>query len=629
LSRRRKLHLIGSVVLIAAAAVIILRDPPPDVSTATLPATLVLTDRHGAPLREHRRRSGERCLPVELDAMSPAIKASIIAAEDKRFRQHPGVDLLAIARAALDNLVNGRIVSGASTLTWQLARMARPQQRTFLNKLREALWAVQIERCTGKDALLAAYLNRVPFGGTLYGVEAASHAYFGKPAAALDWAEASLLAGIPQSPSRFRLDRNPAHALRRRDYVLSRLAADHPLLADTAPRITETPDVGSHSAPFLAPHFCELILATQSAPTGGGPLRTTLDLPMQQAAESVVASFAGNLRGAGIDGMAVVVLDVRSSAVRVMIGAPDFFAPGSGQINGATALRSPGSTLKPFIYTEAFDRGLLTPAAMIGDSPAIYRQYTPSNFDRQFRGMVSAHDALALSLNIPALEITRQIGQARIYDRLRDAGLGRSWKEPERYGLPLAIGAVSVTLLDLVNTYGSLAREGLYTGYRLTEDCPQAPPRRLWHAGAAFMTASILRDAAWHAGNADVHADTQGVPFALKTGTSNGYRDAWAVAYNPEFVAGVWIGRTDGAGHADLIGVQTAVPVCSAVFRTLYASGTPGPWYAPPGDIASREVCADSGRPPSPRCIRRHVADYLPGVSDHIPCSTCTAIAAR
>jgi penicillin-binding protein 1C len=628
MTRRAAMGIGGTAVMAmtaVTAAFLAYRDPPPDVSAASLPATLVITDRRGTPLREHRRRSGERCLPVSLDAMSPAIRCAMIAAEDKRFARHAGVDPVAVARAAVDNLGAGRVVSGASTLTWQLARMARPQPRTLVNKLREALWALRIERYTGKDDLLATYLNRVPFGGTLYGVEAAARAYFGKPASALDWAEASLLAGIPQAPARFRPDRRPERALHRREYVIGRLVACNPDLAATAPRMAEIPEIHFNSAPFLAPHFTGLIIATHPAPASGAPLRTTLDLPMQQAAESAAMPYAQRLGSAGIDGLAVVVLDVRSSAVRVMIGSPDYFAAGSGQINGALALRSPGSALKPFIYTEAFERGLLTPATLLSDAPAVYRDYTPSNFDRQFRGSVSAHDALAMSLNIPALELTRQIGLERVYNRMRDAGLGKTWLEADRYGLPLAIGVAGVTLLDLVNAYAVLAREGLYTGYRLVEDTPPDTPRRLWHAGAAYMTATILRDAAWQAGVTDVHADTQSAPFALKTGTSNGYRDAWAIAYNPEFVTGVWIGRADGAGHADLIGVQTAVPVCAAVFRTLYPAGMAGPWFTPPADVAVREVCAVSGRPPTMHCLRRHTADWLQGVSDARPCELCHA----
>jgi penicillin-binding protein 1C len=608
-----------------AAAVYAFLDPPPDVSAAALPATLVITDRRGTPLREHRRRSGERCLPVSLDAMSPAIRAAMIAAEDKRFHEHAGVDPVAIARASLDNLRAGRVVSGASTLTWQLARMAQPQPRTFRNKLREALWALRIERRTGKEELLSAYLNRVPFGGTLYGVEAAARAYFGKPAAALDWAEASLLAGIPQAPARFRPDRRPDRALHRREYVIERLIASNPDLVATAPRMVEIPEIHFNPAPFLAPHFTGLIINTHPAPASGAPLRTTLDLPMQQAAESAAMPYAQRLGSAGIDGLAVVVLDVRTSAVRVMIGSPDFFAGDHGQINGALALRSPGSALKPFIYTEAFERGLLTPATLLSDAPAVYRDYTPSNFDRQFRGSVSAHDALAMSLNIPALELTRQIGLERVYNRMRDAGLGKTWQEADHYGLPLAIGVASVSLLDLVNAYAVLAREGLYTGYRLLEDSPADAPRRLWHAGAAYMTSTILRDAAWDAGVTDVHADTQSAPFALKTGTSNGYRDAWAIAYNPEFVTGVWMGRPDGGGHADLIGARSAVPICAAVFRTLYPPGTAGPWFTPPTDVATREVCAASGRSPTAHCLRRHVADWLPGISDARPCGICHA----
>lgn len=608
---------------LAAGLVAGLPDPP---ALEPLPHGGILADRNGAPLRELPHSSDSRCLPVSFEAMAPAMRAAMVATEDRRFYRHPGVDWRAILRALFDNLRCGRIVSGASTIPWQIVRMAHPRPRTVLNKAREAIAALRLDAEYSKEELLTHYLNRAPFGGNLVGVEAAARAYFGKPAAALDQAEAALLAGLPQAPSRFRPDRHLDAALRRRRYVLERLRATGLLEPAAVRAAAAVPEITPTPRPFLAPHFCDLILARHPVRNRRAPLRTTLDLDMQRRAETLVADHAERLRADGIDGLALVLLDVRTGSVRALVGSPDYFRAPAGQVNAAIALRSPGSALKPFFYTEAFDRGLLTPDETLEDRPLRYREYRPENFDRDTRGSVRAREALAQSLNLPVLRLTERLELDRMVRTLRSLGLGADWRPPAHYGLPLALGAAEVRLLNLVNAYAVLARRGEFLPLRLREDAAIPPPRRIWLEASAWMTSDILRAAARGTlAQSGVAVDERSMPpLALKTGTSSGYRDAWCLAYNPEFAIGVWVGRTDGGAHPDLIGARVAAPIAAGLFQRLYPAGR-GPWFPRPDGVKRRRVCARSGKLPGPACAACISADFLPGISSIAPCPDCRA----
>ncbi len=618
----RLLPVLATVLVFAGLAALFLAGP--ESVLEGLPYGGILTDCNGVMLRELPHPSDVRCLPVTGTEIAPAMRVAMVASEDGRFYRHSGIDPHAILRAIFDNLRYRRIVSGASTITWQIVRMAHRRPRTYANKIREARAAVRLDARYDKDELLTHYLNRAPFGGNLIGVEAAARAYFGKPASALDYAEAALLAGLPQAPSRFRPDRHLPAALQRRRYVLQRLRATgfaDPNAIEAA--ATAIPEITPAPRPFLAPHFCDLVHA-RIPDTTGQRIRTTIDLDLQRIAEQIVASHSGSLVAGGIDGLALVILDARSSAVRALIGSAHYFGLPAGQVNGATALRSPGSALKPFVFTEAFDRGLLTPDEILDDRPLRYRDYRPENFDRRTRGSVTAREALAHSLNLPVLRLTELLELERLYRNLQTLGLGRDWREAAHYGLPLSLGAAEVCLLDLANAYAVLARAGEYLPLRLLESDPAPLPRRVWLAESAWLTTEILRESARLTLGQSGWADTdRSLPaMALKTGTSAGYRDAWCLAYNPDFVVGVWVGRTDGAGHSDLVGALTAAPIVAAVFRSLYPAGR-GPWFARPAGVGQRRVCAHSGRLPGSDCGVHVLADFIPGVSGIAHCSGC------
>ncbi|MCF7838694.1 MAG: penicillin-binding protein 1C, partial [Candidatus Marinimicrobia bacterium] len=579
--RRRGIVALATGGLLAAAGWGALRGAPfPAARLAQYPAAVVLTDRRGEPLRVRLGVNDLDCRPSYVPAPGHWIVRALIAAEDQRFWSHPGLDGLALLRAVRQNVSAGRRISGASTLSTQVIRLVQPRRRTLAAKVIEAFRALQMEQRYSKLDILAQYLNRAPFGGNIVGIEAAAWRYFGKQAADLSLAEAALLAGLPQAPSRLRPDRHPAAARARQAYVLERMQAGGEISAGEA-RLALAQPLAIRQAhyPFRAPHFTDWAGVPPGLPPGA-PAVTTLDSDWQRLAEEVLER---RLAGRAITGGAIVLLDVRTGAVRALAGSPDYAAPDGGQYNAALAARGAGSTLKPFVYALALDQGRLSPHSMLRDVPRHYRDYDPTNFDPVFRGVVSVREALVLSLNLPAIEAQDRVGQPRFLQLLRRLGLTTLSRPADHYGTGLVLGNGEVRLLDLVNAYACLARGGAYLPVRAFEALPPPAPRRLFSPEACWLITEMLsgderaQDATGHA------ADVRLPRLAWKTGTSAGRRDAWTVAYNPEVVIGVWVGNLDGARSDWLVGRQAATPMVWDIFRRLYPDNQ-GPWFArPPG----------------------------------------------
>lgn len=615
-ARSFRFCLAGAAAGLLALAVYAL--PFPREELDRYPASRVLTDRAGQPLRVWLGPRDLDCRPSYEPEPGDWIAQAIVAAEDQRFWEHPGVDVLALARAVRQNVTARRTVSGASTLSTQVIRLLQPRRRHLGTKLVEAFRALQLERACDKRAILAQYLNRAPFGGNIVGIEAAARRYFGKGAADLSLAEASLLAGLPQSPSRLRPDRHPQRARVRQRYVLERMRACGFITEqERADALAQQVAVRPARQPFRAPHFCAVV----GAPARAGTnilVRTTLDAALQRVAEDALRHAAGRMAGR-LDGGAVVILDVRTGALRALVGSPDYGARGHGQVNGALAARSAGSTLKPFAYALAMDRGLLAPQSVLADVPALYRDYEPENFDPAFRGPVSAQEALVQSLNLPALEVERRVGQPLFYDTLRALGFDTLSRPAAHYGLGLVLGNGEVRLLDLANAYACLARGGELQPVRVLEEEEPRPARRVFSPEASWLVTEMLSgderamDTTGHA------ADVRLPPLAWKTGTSAGFRDAWTVAYNPDYVIGVWVGHPDGAATDQWVGRKVAVPIVWEIFRRLYPDND-GPWFARPAGLRARAVCATTGCAPGPFC-RQRVDDWcIEGVTRHELC---------
>lgn len=613
--------MLGLGLVAGGAAAANRRWPLSDEALARYPEALVLTDREDRPLRV--RLAEDDLYSRPLDALPPDawLPRALVAVEDKRFYRHHGVDPVAMTRAVFQNLAGRRVVSGASTLSTQVIRLLEPRPRTLRTKLIEAFRAVQLEARLTKDGILLQYLNRAPFGGNLVGAQAASRRYFGKDAADLSLAEAALLAGLPQSPSRLAPNRHPGRAAVRRAVVLDRMLACGMITPEQCAAARAEPViVRAEAYPARAPHFS--VWALERVLEGaGGRVRTTLDPGAQRLAEDALTHRAPLLRAQGVHGAAVVVVDVRAQALRAMVGSPDSADRAAhGEVNAAAARRGAGSTLKPFLYAWAADRGRMSPERRLMDVPRAWRGFAPGNFDGGYLGPVSARASLAMSLNLPALELAEELGPAALWSGLRGLGFDTLDRPPEQYGLALALGGAEIRLTALADACAALARGGLYAPSRWREDAPAAAPRRVFSEEAAWLVNDILsggeraEEALGHLGDVELPR------AAWKTGTSAGGRDAWCVVWNPDWVVAVWAGDPGGRARPGLSGGATAAPLAWELFRALHPGGR-GPWTARPVGVQPTLVCAVSGQPPGPACGALVVDLLIAGVTARAPCA--------
>jgi penicillin-binding protein 1C len=569
---------IGSAGLVAlAVAWIASLGPAP--SGADLEFSTVVVDRDGQVLRPYATSDGRWRLPATVEDVDPRYIAALIAYEDKRFFDHNGVDPRALVRAAWQLVRNGRVISGGSTLTMQAARLLEPRrERTLTVKLREMVRAIALERTLTKQQILALYLSLAPYGGNLEGVRAASLAYFGKEPRRLTLGEIALLVALPQSPEVRRPDRPTDAARRARDRVLERIAAASIVAHDEIARAQAEPVPGARKPmPVLAPHAADQAVA--AAPSRKLH-RLTIDASLQKALEDLARERA---RALGPDVLvAMVVVDNASGEVLARVGSSDYFDERrAGQVDMTQAPRSPGSALKPFVYGLAFEDGVVHPETLIDDRPVRYGSYAPENFDLTYQGTVTARRALQLSLNVPAVLLLDAVHPSRFTARLAEAGAPLALPKGEVPGLAVALGGVGVKLADLTMLYAGLARLG--TVLPLTErqdEVSSAPaPRRL-----------IEPTAAWYVGNVLIGTpppeNAVGGRIAYKTGTSYGYRDAWALGFDGKRTVGVWVGRADGAPVPGLIGRIAAAPILFDAFARMKEPVAPLP-RAPAGVLVA------------------------------------------
>jgi penicillin-binding protein 1C len=536
----------------------------------------LVLDRDGHLLRAYATPAGRWRLPATPQDVDPRFLKLLFAYEDKRFYDHHGVDPMAMARAAFQFVSTGHVVSGGSTLTMQVARLLEPREhRTVTAKLRQIVRAFEIEHALSKQQILSLYLTLAPYGGNLEGVRAASLSYFGKEPRKLSLAEAALLVALPQSPEFRRPDRFPEAARAARNRVLDRVAAAGAVPRDEIARAKAEPVPHERKAlPMLAPHAADQIVAAE-------PTRRvhwlTIDGGLQRNLEQLALERARAL-GPQIS-VAIIAVDNESGEVRARVGSPDYFdARRAGQVDMSNALRSPGSTLKPFIYGLAFEDGLLHPETLIDDKPARYGSYMPENFDLTFQGTVTARRALQMSLNVPAIAVLGKVGVNRLSARLMQVGATLVLPKGEAPGLAMGLGGVGIRLSDLVMLYTGLARLG--SSLPLVERVGAAPvrgERRLLDPVAAWYVGDVL---------IGVPPPDNAAPgrIAFKTGTSYGYRDAWAVGFDGKMTIGVWVGRPDGAPVPGLVGRVSAAPI---LFDAFARSGhAPAPLaHAPKGVV--------------------------------------------
>ena len=645
------------------------------------PSSTVVLDRHGEWLRVFTASDGSWRIPEpSLADISPKLQTAVLTYEDRWYYYHFGINPFSIAQAMVTNIKAGRVVRGGSTITMQVARMMEPKPRTIRNKIIEMFRALQLEVRYSKNEILTLYLNMAPYGGNIVGSSAASRIYFNKPQNRLSLGEAALLAAIPNSPTLLRPDLHYTNAVRAREKVLRRMKT-FSKISDRELReaVSEPVPATRYPMPFSAPHLTRLLKSSHPEPAFASPapshafhsysenarsagiqvnrIHATIDTRIQELGERILRESLDPLRREGISTGAVIVMDTKSREVLALVGSYSFFdQDGEGQVDGANARRSPGSTLKPFIYGLAIDRGLTTPESLLNDVPIDYSGYKPANYDGEYRGYVTASEALAHSLNVPAVNLYARLGSDGIYSFLQNAGISTLPESKGHYGLSLILGGCELTLLELTTLYAGLANSGEFATYRLTMDSARnraelgnsgraalpafkhldstsqhvgspanssrsrVPSKRLLSRESCYILTEMLTEVRRPDLPAAYEAAANLPKIAWKTGTSYGHRDAWSIGYTPEFTIGVWVGNFNGTGVSSLVGSEVAGPILFALFTALTTPAT-NRWFARPGRVNTREVCSLSGMLPSSHCPTSKFDYYIPSVSPNSECS--------
>lgn len=584
------------------------------------PLSVVLTDRSAHLLGARIASDGQWRFPSP-DSIPFKFEKALLEFEDRRFYRHFGIDPVGLARAVRQNIKAKRIVSGGSTLSMQVMRLARKsKKRNLWNKAVEMVQATRLELTYSKAAILNHYVSNAPFGGNVVGLEAAAWRYFGKAPHLLSWAEAATLAVLPNAPSLIHPGRNRSALLAKRNRLLNRLQEQAYIDSLTlALAKEETLPEKPLPLPRVAPHLLDRVsLMTKTNNTAR--FKTTLDLNLQQRANEILYRHHQKLRSNGIHNAAAIIVAVETGAVLAYVG--NVFGAGEDnqeQVDVIPAPRSTGSILKPFLYAAALDEGILIPESLIPDVPSMLSGYRPENFNRQFDGVVRAERAIVRSLNVPIVRILQNYGLEKFHFKLQQLGLSTINKPPSHYGLPLALGGAEASLEDLTSAYASMARvlnhfpaqSGQYNPLDFRQNhflqvAQKKSPPLLQDQYTVFKAASIwdtfeaMRNVQRPSSEGEWQSFQSSRKIAWKTGTSFGFRDAWAIGLDRKYVVGVWVGNADGEGRPGLIGVKAAAPILFDLFKSL---PSPESWFDPPYDeIIELPVCQQSGYRPTPFC---------------------------
>jgi len=568
------------------------------------PRSTILLDKGGQLIGAKIANDGQWRFP-EADSVPQKFQTCIVAYEDKGFYHHLGISPSAMARAAWQNIESGEITSGASTISMQVMRMARqPNGRTLWQKLIEIAWATRAEWRYSKDDILNIYASNAPFGGNVVGLDAASWRYFNKPAFALSWSESAVLAVLPNAPGMIFPGRNPAELRRKRNNLLKELELQGVLSNEDyeLALLEELP-----STPLPLPENASHLLATAAKTQSGKQIKSTINGSLQNEATRILNRRLESLRRNQISNGAILIADTETGAILAYVGNGKPFEQRDGTANDMIVTpRSSGSILKPFLFGAMLDDGIITPRQLIPDIPTQYSGFAPKNYDEEYSGAVPAEEALARSLNIPAVRMLRDFGIPQFHKVLHELGFTTISQAPSHYGLSLILGGAEVSLWDLVNAYRMMGNSLIrypssppFISIGYSQNRLDTLPKFGLSPGAAFATAEAMamvtrpdEQASW-----EVFGNSQKI--AWKTGTSYGFRDAWAVGFNARYTVGVWVGNASGEGRPGISGLNAAAPVLFDIFNILPKAG----WFSPPaGALAQTKTCKKSGMRASDRC---------------------------
>ncbi len=632
------------IILLVLALSLYVPFPPELLQPASL-VSLRILDRNGYLLREVLSDEEGKSQRVSLQDISPNVILATVAAEDSRFYEHWGIDTRAILRATLQNIRARKIVSGASTLTQQVIKRIHHFPRNWFWKLVEIWHALRMEVSLSKDEIITQYLNRIPYGNQTFGINAASWLYFDKPPSHLSLAEAALLAGLPRGPSIYNPYRYSLRAKKRQEEVLRRMLNKGVVTQEEYRRAFEEPlNIIPAQVSFRAPHFSDSILARipLKERQNISSIRTTLDIELQKDVEIFAKNYVESLKEWKVTNAAVLIMDNEKGEILSFVGSADFFdSHHSGQVSGVTALRQPGSALKPFTYALALEKGM-SPATLILDAQIRIRSngvdYIPRNYDGKFHGLVRLREALASSYNISAIKVLQRIGVESLLDRLKKLGFDSLSKGADYYGLGLTLGGGEVTLLELVRAYSMLANSGIFKKEKIflaindiqgkAKPLPEDEPVRLFSPQVSYIITHILADS-----DARIPAFGAGsvlsLPFAcaVKTGTSGNFRDNWAIGYTPQYTVGVWVGNFDGQPMRNVSGVSGAGPLFRDIMLLLdkREKKTSSNFTIPEG-LIEVYICPQSGMLVSSSCPGKIKEIFIKGTEPKEVCNLCSDV---
>ncbi len=586
--------------------------PPPNPK----PFSKAIYSENGELLKAYLTKDDKWRLRTETEKLPEYLTKAVIEKEDKFFYYHPGVNILAVLRAFYSNITSGERVSGASTITMQLVRILEPRERTYFNKFLEAIRALQFELHYSKKEILDLYLSYAPFGGNIEGITSAAYIYFNRSPKELSLAQSIALIIIPNDPNHLRIDLNAEETIKRRNKLLKAFDDEGIFPRDQIKNaLAENLKRQRFSAPTKAPHFCNYISQRVEFDT----VKTTLRLKNQITCEKLLQKYIAKIKAKGITNGAAIVIDNSNNEIVAYVGSANYFdAAISGQVNGVEAVRSPGSTLKPFLYAFGFDHGIITPRSTLLDIPFDFGGYEPENYDRKFNGLITVDYALVNSLNLPAVAMLRKIGLPEFIATLSQLGFYDIERAKEKLGLSLILGGCGVKLSQLTRAYSTFANKGNLFPLRYLKNQKTAEGVKVFSSSASYLIADILSSAERPDIQIEYFANSKLPKFAWKTGTSYGKRDAWAVGFNPRYTIGVWTGNFDGKGSPHLSGTEIAVPLLVELFNAIDFGGSG--WFQFPDELSERKVCKLSGLLPSDKCDEFTDDYFIENVSSNKTC---------